>query len=167
MRIRENIEGQVKAMAHFGHPNLIGRFVLEYGKPFVPVTWDKPIMEAKMCFRNAFEAVTRDRGMHYVEGYAMNKQIGFPFHHAWVSKDDVAYDPTLKDPDNYEYFGVEFDRVFAMKAVAELGFYCLLDRAYHGVNVDLMKRFEPKFGAIIDKILDENIRSPGGQIMPI
>lgn len=167
MRIRENLQERVKAMAHFGHPDIITTFVLEYGKPFVPVTWDKPHMEAKMCFRNAFETIRRDKGLHYIEGYAMNKQIGFPFHHAWVAKDDVAYDPTLKDPDNYEYFGVEFDRVFVMHEVAQSEFYCLLDHAYHGTNLELMKRHDPKFGAIIDKLLDENRRSPGGQIMPV
>lgn len=86
----------------------------------------------KECFSNSVhhlikEHISGTSNLLYVEGYAVNKGIGFPFHHAWlVERDsDVAIDVTLDKPEEYEYFGIALDRALVFERMQASGYYCV------------------------------------------
>lgn len=62
----------------------------------------------KECFRNAImSAAMVGEGAQYVEGYVMDTELNFPFHHGWVETNDSIVDPTLillgDDMSRYKY----------------------------------------------------------------
>ena len=65
---------------------------------------DKP----KLCFANSARLVARSLGrLRYVEGFALDRNIGFAFHHGWaIEHDDAVVEVTLRNPEDYEYCGV-------------------------------------------------------------
>ncbi len=159
-----HLRQRLTAMATIGFPDLITAFVLKNGKHFTPGTWDGAAMQPKMCYENAFNVALRDKTLTYTEGYVMHSDLPIAIHHAWLSKGDVAFDPTLETPEEYAYFGVPFSRLFTLNEVRASGYYGLMERGIHGPNLEMMKRFDPPFHATIRDALDPNLRGPGGQI---
>ena len=57
------------------------------------------------CYLNSANMMSN--GYDYVEGYVSRKSDGLIFGHAWnVNSNGDHIDFTLKDPENYDYFGV-------------------------------------------------------------
>ncbi|MGO4112464.1 hypothetical protein ACC786_14375 [Rhizobium ruizarguesonis] len=65
------------------------------------------------CFGNARGyALTRDDVL-YVEGYALDRQLGIPLAHAWlIDEFGTVIDPTWDDPEENSYFGIAFKKSF-------------------------------------------------------
>ena len=84
------------------------------------------IMEAKMCFRNAFQTAEKNWGWHYAEGYAFYAFSVIPTLHAWCTDEDgFVIDPTWKD--GKEYYGVEFSLNFVRKTSLRKGTWGVID----------------------------------------
>jgi hypothetical protein len=87
-------------------------FVLTLGRRFPASRRWRRRGVPKMCFRNSTH-VSLHHGLIYVEGFAYDHTVDFLFHHAWVFEEgapDVAIETTLRDPNNYSFFGVPFTR---------------------------------------------------------
>lgn len=83
-------------------------FVLQHGEWFDKLPskphWRGPL---KQCFSNAAYFTRKNKGFHYVEGFALSI---IPVHHAWVVDDDKRiYEVTWENPGK-AYIGVEFDQ---------------------------------------------------------
>jgi hypothetical protein len=78
------------------------------GRNFTPAELPKGIRRKpqRYCFDNSVE-VFNERGLAYVEGYAISSVItGMPIHHAWnVTEDGIVVDTTWV-PAGLEYYGV-------------------------------------------------------------
>jgi hypothetical protein len=97
--------------------------VLDLGKSFRVGEWEGDAGEVKGCYLNSFRAVVDEPGLNYCEGYATGI---IPVHHAWVTDDHhTAFDPTWcggGNPDiGDEYFGIEFNRRWALNFMASTG----------------------------------------------
>lgn len=67
----------------------------------------------KECFTNAQYVALSRPDVFYVEGYAVDLDVGIPMEHAWLcDAQGVAIDPTWKDAANCEYYGIAFTRDF-------------------------------------------------------
>jgi hypothetical protein len=102
------------------------RTVLDRGQPFVGIARPKGFRHQrriKDCYSNAGDAALSERAT-YVEGWA-RPPCGLAFSHAWLTLDgERAFDQTLCDAEECDYFGV----IFTTKQLAE----ALLRRRYWG-----------------------------------
>lgn len=83
-------------------------YVLEEGKLYeaAPLPEEFTKHDNRECFGNAFDLASTHDDLTYVEGYALRL---IPIMHAWVTRDGVtAIDPTWDNPEECQYFGVEF-----------------------------------------------------------
>jgi hypothetical protein len=65
----------------------------------------------KACFYNARRLVLAAKRLVYCEGYAMGTQLPFPFEHAWaIDSAGRVIDPTLRGPQDYQFFGIRLGR---------------------------------------------------------
>jgi len=144
--IREDIEQTIasyKLANWHAHTYLLHAFVLEHGKPFTSAKKYGRKGTPKQCFYNAFRTMMR-YNLTYVEGFCVNKDIGYLFHHAWVMNEDepdVALECTLTQPDNYLYFGVPMAQKDVIVASLKSGVYGVLDTG-KGLNHDFMRDFQ-------------------------
>jgi len=151
MNVRQLIEQEVATWEQLSHPALLQRFILRNGKPFTPAKRIGRKRKAKECFCNATEFVVRNGGT-YVEGLVMNRKIPWLIHHAWVTMGgDDAMDPTL-NAENYEYFGVTFQRGVLTAELVSNKVYGLLDPGL-GMNTRLMFALDPELKTICDTIM--------------
>lgn len=68
------------------------------------------------CFANALAYAVDRSDVYYVEGYAVDRQLGIPMEHAWlVDNRGSVIDPTWDDPEENDYFGIAFKREFVVK----------------------------------------------------
>ena len=83
------------------------RLVLEKGRTFTSTMRPPGRRKGwqKRCFQNA-TLLALDQGYDYVEGYLCPLESGSPFLHAWCAVGNVAIDPTLRNPEAYEFFGI-------------------------------------------------------------
>lgn len=150
MNIKDVIAQRVESWNKLGHPSLLDWFILRNGKPYEPAKRIGRKMRAKHCFNNAANFVLK-KGGEYIEGFCINRNIGWPIHHAWVSMGgEDAMDPTL-DASGYEYFGVSFPNTVLCKEVARNKVYGLLDPGI-GLNADLMFAIDPELRQLCDEI---------------
>lgn len=149
--VKTYLRSEIKAWAHVGHPALMQRFVAKHGKEFAGSSFAGRRGTPKQCFRNAaHRAFSRScRNPRYFEGYAICRNIGFAFHHAWNVEAGKVVDVTLRNPEDYDYMGVEFSRRELAEQQLQSGVYGVLDTG-RGVNIDLMRDVDLK---LVDKAL--------------
>lgn len=145
--IEQELKDKIDQWANVGHPDIMGRFLLKHGREFKAAVWPYKRGKMKECFKNATDRMYRAQRWTYCEGLALNKDIGMLFHHAWLT--DLhrvfAFDPTVENPLNYEYFGIPFDNAFVNKTLARTGVYGLLDTGM--IDLETMRQFDPEFDA--------------------
>ena len=84
--------------------------VLASGKSFIPAKRPKGLRKKadKLCYMNAGRLALDDESLIYCEGFAKS-EIGFITEHAWcITSEGVVIDPTWKNPEKCEYFGIPF-----------------------------------------------------------
>lgn len=65
-----------------------------------------PPMMPKACFDNIAYLVRYRRSLRYCEGYVTHSGFPIAVHHAWaIDNDDRVIDPTLRDPEQYQFLG--------------------------------------------------------------
>lgn len=144
--LRSSLENQAKALSTFGC-GLMEFFVLRNGKAYTPTSHSIKQGPKKECFSNAAHLVLETNAalgktFRYCEGYAFRKGFGFLIHHAWaIDNDGGVVDITWDDPQDCEYFGVEFDDNTLINELRLNGVYGLLDTGM--INVRLMKEIDP------------------------
>lgn len=81
--------------------------ILDCGKLMKPSATQEAQGLPKSCYYNCQELIDEEKGLIYVEGYALSKEIDFfPFAHAWLINDlREVIEPTWEQP-GIEYFGV-------------------------------------------------------------
>jgi hypothetical protein len=95
----------------------INERLLKYTKLLLGV--DKPLIyvnppfeklrhkEPRQCFYNAWKM----NDFAYLEGWVRHRNSNFEFVHAWNFSSEHGYvDFTLKNPQQYDYFGLQIDR---------------------------------------------------------
>lgn len=156
----ERIRLQVEHWNAVGHPALMERFVLRNGRAMT-ATGEKfrDRMTPKQCFTNATQVVSEWAGT-YVEGYAVRNDIPILIHHAWVMMDDgKAFDPTLEEPESYQYFGVPFETDVLWDEINRTGYYGLLDQG-HGINIEFMLQRDPGMEEFLPDVMKYLGRKP-------
>lgn len=122
MSIRDTLEQFAEGWKTLGIDRMTHeQFVLEYGKTYHNVAVGKRGAK-KECFSNAARLVLASEGEAiYVEGYCMSKKFGLPILHAWIERreDGAAFEVTLDDPENYEYFGIRYQTEFLVTEMVE------------------------------------------------
>jgi hypothetical protein len=150
MSIRDVLEDSVANWARLGHPALLERFVLRNGKAYAPCKRIGRKCKAKQCFANATHHVL-DAGGTYVEGFMMKHTLALPLQHAWVTiHGDDAMDPTLESND-YEYFGVAFDKKTLTEELVRNGYYGLLESGIC-INTQLIFKIDPELKDICEQV---------------
>lgn len=116
------------------HYNGIENLILREGEVFTPSkSLPHPLkkMQLGLCFMNAHRAEGLLTGWKYTEGYALSRGL-IPMHHAWLSKDGVAVDPTWHG-ENTEHIGIVFE--------PEVCSLILLAKRTYGLLDDWQNRF--------------------------
>lgn len=87
-----------------------------------------PDCAPKQCFYNSMMTVLNDDSetLIYTEGYTTS--VGIPILHGWITVGDKVVDPTLKDLEVREYFGVQISTDAVRRFV--------LKRGYAGTMID-------------------------------
>jgi hypothetical protein len=140
------LENQVTDWALAGFPALLERFCLRHGQYFQGVKRPKGVrkMQAKMCFRNSTRGL-HENDMKYFEGYAMHREIEFPFLHAWNVKGGKVVDLTLPEPEKYEYIGLDLTK-YVNSELLKNQVYGLLDPGV--INLELLRKID---GRLVDE----------------
>jgi len=150
--IKEQLEEIVKNWNALGHPALLENFILRNGKEYTPTKRIGRRKKAKECFCNAHKFVWSHHDVSYVEGYVIREAFPFPIHHAWVTiTGDDAMDPTL-EAEEFQYYGVAFDRGTVTRELIKNKVYGLLDPGL-GLNYELMFDIDPELKTICERIM--------------
>lgn len=138
--IDDLIKQEIEMWGRLGHPALMQKFIFENGRRFGKAKKAKKLGKPKLCFMNAYHHAA-DNDLEYVEGYVLIPNIPFLIHHAWCCEkgDDTPIEVTIKNCEDHEYFGIEFDVYTVGQEIAKNQVYGILDTGY-GINIDLMKR---------------------------
>jgi hypothetical protein len=100
-------------------------FVLAHGQDFKsgPLPSRFEAGKPKMCYCNAVELTLLEPTLFYAEGFAMSTHMPIP--HAWcVDREGNVYDPTLKKPEDLQFFGVRLISEAVRNLMEEeLGYY--------------------------------------------
>lgn len=145
LTIRERLQQDVLAWEPLSMPATLQRFVLKHGQAFFGVKRPrgKRRRTAKQCFRNAALLTMERPSLYtYYEGYAMDNNIEFPFLHAWnvnIETNEVV-DLTLRNPENYQYLGIEFSEEIVARELVKNQVYGLLDIGI--LNVPLLREID-------------------------
>lgn len=138
--------GWITLSLKFASPYRIESFVLRHADvegPGSPLPNGVNRGTPKECFRNAATMTMGKPRFDYCEGYAVHKDIAFPFLHAWCidRETGLIIEPTLEHPQDYHYIGITIPKKLLMTELYRNGVYGLLDTGC-GYNVKFMKRFE-------------------------
>ena len=157
--IKAYIEQQVESHAYMGNSAMVERFVLRNGHVGIGKARPKGVrkMADRQCYANSARAIIDNRfpGMTYVEGLAMNKDIGMLINHAWLEDaDHTVLDLTWRDPANALYYGVPFTKDELRENIVKNGVYGLLLQ-FDMYNVDLIYRKDRELEDIVNKIIAE------------
>lgn len=149
--IESTLRGFVDACKVAGFRDVLKEFVLSRGVLMVGDRLPDGVRRgvARECFRNATELFVDapDRYV-YCEGFGTTPRLRqLPIHHAWCldKLTGRVVDPTWKDPEACEYFGVAFDAETVLRETLALEVYGLLDTGV-GPNAALMRRLAPELG---------------------
>ena len=113
--MKEFIEHELQLKLQSGLRTHVVQNVLKFGKPYTGIARPKYYRrqwEMKMCYRNAAMVACRKPfevapAATYAEGFAVSKSGGWLIQHAWVTLDGMhAVDPTWKNAEEHDYFGV-------------------------------------------------------------
>lgn len=157
MEIRKVIEEQLSRSAYMGHPALLDRYILRKGHEGKPQRRPKGVRKQpdQACFGNSIRHCLRRPGLFYVEGYALNNDIGILIHHAWVEDGDHnVIDLTWRDPHRCQYFGVPFEPDAAMEEMRKQGVYGLLMQ-YDMYNAEFMYAQDPGLQQEVEAIIEQ------------
>lgn len=70
------------------------------------------------CFANALVYAVDSSDVYYVEGYALDGQLGIAMRYAWLVDDrGSVIDPTWDDPAESDYFGIAFKCAFIVDSL--------------------------------------------------
>lgn len=112
--------------------NSVEDFTLKLGREFKAARW--MLKESyhrrtpKECYANALHLALVHPEYTYVEGYCFQLDGLLPIAHAWcVDEHGVVFDPTLKHPESFAYFGVPFKTEFVLDYVQKKGTYGVID----------------------------------------
>lgn len=137
-RIRKFVEDEALAWRRLGQQTPIHDFVLEFGSERLGQPFDGEPMTPKECYRNALH-IAMKQDLLYVEGFAHRRGMPLVIQHAWCeTSDGRVVDPTWRDPQEAEYFGVAFNWERVWELTSRLGYYGLYDSGM-GINVDLIE----------------------------
>jgi hypothetical protein len=139
------IEHQRDGWKHLGSDLwVVEEFFLRNGREFypqlLPVKYRRrPI---KACFYNARQLVLRSKALRYAEGYAIGADLPLLIHHAWaVDEQGRVVDPTLRQPEMFEFFGVIFGREVIQPRDR---IYCgVLQNSISGWRKDFLNSIDP------------------------
>jgi hypothetical protein len=109
-------------------------FVLTEGKEMkgIPLPEKYKRGEMKMCFKNAFDLSINNQDLIYCEGYALTPGL-FPILHAWCQdQDGNVIDNTWDNPEEVEYYGVQFCTLYVIDAISDRGCYGVIDSWENG-----------------------------------
>lgn len=150
------IELEIESLGGIGHPALMQRFVLERGTPGdARAPWTHDMMEPHGCFGNCAEAMHWAGDVRYTEGYILSHGVPILVHHAWLTDAwGRVLEPTIKDPERVEYFGVVFDNDVVWKEMLRTGIYGLLDLG-RGVNLEFLEAQGFDWQTIMKKVRDK------------
>lgn len=100
-------------------------FVRKHGQSYTPTATRNGRKlrrrKARECFFNCMDEVLKDKGLVYVEGFAISHIAPMPVEHAWCTDETgAAYDFTWKEP-GIVYFGVPFQTEYVRQQWMELG----------------------------------------------
>lgn len=142
-KLQETLQRLVDGYQTVGMPALIERLILKHGTLFEGKKW-VPIrgvrrMAPKQCFRNATYGVW-DHGFEYWEGYAMGRDIQFPFLHAWNVHEGRVIDLTLREPEKYVYMGMQFTDKQIVREQMKHEVFGMLDIGI--VNIDFLRELD-------------------------
>jgi hypothetical protein len=143
MSLRDYMQQLVEQCAVAGLPAILERFVLKHGTAFEGARRPKGVRKRamKMCFRNSANITLDARlGSDYYEGFAMHREMMFPFLHAWNVRDGKVIDTTLRDPEQYQYLGLRFTLRQLISVLAETQVYGLLDPGM--INIKLLRSID-------------------------
>lgn len=151
MSLTEILKERVDTWMRVGHFPLLELFVARNGKPFEVSDSVVRMGPEKECFKNATQAAFASMDLDYVEGFVASRKFLWPIHHAWVTLDGSrALDPTLRDPREFYYLGVQFDNDSLRAESVRNGVYGMLDTGT-GLNADLMFRLDPELRKMYDE----------------
>lgn len=105
-------------------------FILKMGTEFKNTKIIKPIKYGKMkeCYKNASLLCMYNEELEYVEGFA-NSII--PVMHAWcIDRSGNVIDPTYKNQEKCNYYGVIFKKEFMHKKILKNKIYGILEADY-------------------------------------
>jgi hypothetical protein len=134
-RLQRAADYYIKSMPA-DHPNRQQHeFVLAHGQYFKsrPLPSDFERGKRKKCYSNAVQLTTLEPTLFYAEGFAGNVELR-DFPHAWcVDKDGNVYDPTLVNPEDFQFFGVRFSSEAVRYLIEE-------EWRYYGPVIDFLAR---------------------------
>lgn len=136
---------------------LIHEFVLRNGRHYPGQSLPSNVKPGpiKQCFFNARKIVLAKRykgKFRYCEGFARARDFSFLFHHAWaITEWAEVVETTLRNPHNYDYYGVWFDQGLITGGT---GWEAVLASEVH-YNVDFMCRFDKGFEAVVDQVFSK------------
>lgn len=110
--------------------NSVEELVLNLGRRFYPRNFNKkeyPTAKSTMkeCFSNAQDLLLKTEDLTYVEGYIY---YHIPILHAWlIDSEGTVIDPTLRDSENYVYFGIPLQKNYVLETTVEKGTYGVIE----------------------------------------
>lgn len=153
--LASGLRRKAEAWSMLGHPALIERFVLRNGQPYTALEpWEGDLKTPNQCFENAYFASREIPNSVYVEGFAMREDIGVEFHHAWIATPTGFMDPTLRDPERYQFLGIPFPGPVVSAEILRTGYYGLLCGVF--VNHEFMFARDPGLEAETASITGKN-----------
>jgi hypothetical protein len=147
------MRGTHKDLFYYGMEDLL----LKQGQVFsVAKSLPRPIMRGQMrwCFGNSLAVARRleKQGYFYTEGVALSRGL-IPMHHAWLSRDGIAYDITWTE--GVEYVGMTFPVSLVSLVLKVKGEYSVLDDWINGSPILLQPYSSAQLEEIYQKLLDK------------
>jgi len=107
-------------------------------------------MMPNACFQNIAGLVRGSRHLRYCEGFALQQGFWLPIHHAWaIDTEDRVIDPTLVEPERYEFLGFPVSLAVRRKIVTRNS-QSVFDTG-HGMNFDFMMQHCPALLELVDE----------------
>jgi hypothetical protein len=126
-------------------------FLLRVGTACIaqPLPAAYPRMMPNACFQNAATLVGGSRHSRYCEGFALLQGFSLPVHHAWaIDAENRVVDPTLVEPDQYEFIGFPVPLAVRRKIVTTTS-QSVFDTGY-GMNFCFMMQHCPALLDLVD-----------------
>jgi hypothetical protein len=107
-------------------------------------------MTPQLCFYNTAQLVRRRKGLRYCEGYVWRTEFPITILHAWaLDADNRVIDPTLREPELYEYIGYPMSLDDRKRWLSKYS-QSVFDTG-RGVNIEMMIEILPELTELIDR----------------